>query len=1125
MAANTLKTIITADSQGFVKGARQAQQSVEKLGKESKKTAQNIKTISGAANAEKRIINELAYQYHKLTDEEKKAFGSDIKRQMDAHIAKLKEYKAVQADINNQVAGATSKFSAFGSTVGQVGSRLGLPIGNLTALLNPTTAAIAGVVALGAAFVATAKKTERFNSELNNLSARINIPKEELKIFGDEALSIGNKFAKSGEEIVKQFNFIAQQLPGIQNNKKGLFELTEAVNMLSIGMNTDLQTATNAVVTTMSKFNLAAAESTNVANALAEVSRGTGASLEYQAQVFEKVGSAANAVKIPYTDIAAATGVLSSTFSDAGQVGGALLAMINKLGKQKDEFNPAIVGMQQAVENLKNAHLSYADIASMVGPRAAQVVSVLIEQSDAFEELADKAKNTAAAEEMFGIKSEELGFIINKVKTMWSNFVVQIGESEGFKAIMGVIRDIITWIEELSGEIQAFFKNTEIGSGYADMWNMIREALKAILPIIGAVIKVFLVLQSTIQKVISFIIEAIIEWNTMVVEAFKYIYDYAVEIWNKLKDFVVDIWHKLVDPVVEFVNKVKELIGAVWNNVKTTFDAVFDKIVTVFQAVVRPIMNVVNKIIGFFKTLWENIKSIFNSIYEKISDTAVFRAIVKVYKWFKDKVTQLIKIVQDAWNSFLDAVGIGGGKSFKEVKDSSGDEPPSSTPVSTAAPTITEATGGGGGGNKGSSKKGSSKKTSGAQEPDKGTVEWYNKEIQKRQKMLQQEKHTDDEIKRINEEILDLTKKRDAEQQRLDGAKNTELKTIEDYDKKISELNDKLKKSNLSEEEQEKILRRIVALENTRNYLKKQQEHQKAVYELEARVSPDTFKKVKDIFGDRLPMYIDIFKDAKTDKEVQDIAKKYQNVLGQIIKLPELDKDKLQVNVKSPQEKKQELYDLGIQELNKLQGQYDIGLIDEDKFIEQFEFIKQYLESQGLIVEVTPELKSTKQFEQNLNDITDGVGNIGSALSSIGDMSDDPGAKVAGIIAQAIANIALGAGKAMAQAGTMGPWGWLAFGASIMAQMVAMISQVHSATGYASGGIIQGSTTMGDQILARVNAGEMILNQRQQSNLFNALDKGIDMDTSAPTVSTIKVKGSDLYIALKNYNKITGKTL
>jgi len=40
---------------------------------------------------------------------------------------------------------------------------------------------------------------------------------------------------------------------------------------------------------------------------------------------------------------------------------------------------------------------------------------------------------------------------------------------------------------------------------------------------------------------------------------------------------------------------------------------------------------------------------------------------------------------------------------------------------------------------------------------------------------------------------------------------------------------------------------------------------------------------------------------------------------------------------------------------------------------------------------------------------------------------------------------------------------------------------------FAQGGIVGGSSTSGDKVLARVNSGEMVLNKSQQSNLFNLL--------------------------------------
>ena len=78
---------------------------------------------------------------------------------------------------------------------------------------------------------------------------------------------------------------------------------------------------------------------------------------------------------------------------------------------------------------------------------------------------------------------------------------------------------------------------------------------------------------------------------------------------------------------------------------------------------------------------------------------------------------------------------------------------------------------------------------------------------------------------------------------------------------------------------------------------------------------------------------------------------------------------------------------------------------------------------------------------------------------------------------------------------------------------------------FAEGGIVGGSTTMGDSTLVRANRNEMILNTRQQSRLFKMIDHGQMYGNGEPQLSTVRIKGSDLYLALKNYGKITNKTL
>jgi hypothetical protein len=92
------------------------------------------------------------------------------------------------------------------------------------------------------------------------------------------------------------------------------------------------------------------------------------------------------------------------------------------------------------------------------------------------------------------------------------------------------------------------------------------------------------------------------------------------------------------------------------------------------------------------------------------------------------------------------------------------------------------------------------------------------------------------------------------------------------------------------------------------------------------------------------------------------------------------------------------------------------------------------------------------------------------------------------------------------------------------AGLIAVLALMSKLPKFAKGGIVGGGSTSGDNMLARVNSGEMILNGSQQKRLFNAIDKG-HLSGNDVTIRSIKVRGSDMYLALKNYMKQTGKTL
>lgn len=123
--------------------------------------------------------------------------------------------------------------------------------------------------------------------------------------------------------------------------------------------------------------------------------------------------------------------------------------------------------------------------------------------------------------------------------------------------------------------------------------------------------------------------------------------------------------------------------------------------------------------------------------------------------------------------------------------------------------------------------------------------------------------------------------------------------------------------------------------------------------------------------------------------------------------------------------------------------------------------------------------------KESWQDAARAISAAGGALAGI----QEPGIKVAAIVGQAIANIALGFATSTSQEGKKGFWWWLAAVAGGLGTMIGTIASIKSATSgsYASGGIIPGNSYSGDNLIANVNAGELILNKAQQRNVAAAL--------------------------------------
>lgn len=142
------------------------------------------------------------------------------------------------------------------------------------------------------------------------------------------------------------------------------------------------------------------------------------------------------------------------------------------------------------------------------------------------------------------------------------------------------------------------------------------------------------------------------------------------------------------------------------------------------------------------------------------------------------------------------------------------------------------------------------------------------------------------------------------------------------------------------------------------------------------------------------------------------------------------------------------------------------------------------IETIRTLTEITEQLKKAKQAEALIDKTTtqEKVLNASTGATAISSAAATEAAANTRTVAGNTAAAASGAAKSVAGIPVVGL-------AMAMAAVGAILALMSSLPKFAKGGIVTGGPTVGDKILARVNAGEMILNQGQQDTIYGLLNR------------------------------------
>lgn len=482
--------------------------------------------------------------------------------------SKSKVFGSATESLGGQLQGLSGKFEGLLSNLG--GSMEGLSGmfgGSVSEMLGSLTGLTGGFAALGAAAIGACayilKGFDDLKSEMNNFQAVTDVSDEEMKAFEQSARDLSNSTGVAEKSIIALQTSLVGINPQLSTNREALLKSTEAAILLGKAGRISSEEASTALSSILAQYNLAGTESVNVANAIAAGSKAGAIEIQGLGEVLQKAGTTMHSAGLDYAQsVALVEAVGDKWLNKESELGTHLQSTFSKLQSVKkgwEQFNPAIVGTTQALENMSRAQLKYSDLVELVGLQNAPLLQQLIDARGKYAELQKEVTGTTAAQDMAAKQTDTLSNSWEHVKTTWDNLMTSIANSQPMQELYSYIQYVCNSISEL----------ISWAGGLIDQWNQLMSGFDSSFTV-WDILKGYIQYNMALIKALG---EAFIVTCALIVKP-------LVDLWNLIKRFAADVWKRLSDfPLGRAVqNAVKEAwkwlqnlwqkIVAWWNNLK-----------------------------------------------------------------------------------------------------------------------------------------------------------------------------------------------------------------------------------------------------------------------------------------------------------------------------------------------------------------------------------------------------------------------------------------------------------------------------------------------------------------------------------------------------------------------------
>ena len=441
---------------------------------------QKLNSFSREINNSKRTVRDLTAAFEQLDDATKKSsIGQQMQKDLQSAIDRYKELEQIQNQVNknlgktpnNNLSGLNSSMSTLTEAADAFGSKFGVSIGSLKKFAGPAAIAITSASAVGSAMVTAEKHAIEFEDALSNLSAITGATGKDLDALKDRIIATGKETHTSFKTIADAYTVVGSKMPTLLQNQEGLDAVTRSVITLKKASRMSLEDATNSLTGIMNQMGASFFEADEYINVLAAGSKNGAGDIQYLATAFDQCGTAINTAGLSIQQGTALIETLAKKQPSASTAGVQLRNVLIKLTTASDEYNPKVVGLTTALQNLSKKTGDTSFMVKMFGAENMAAAIQLAKNITTVQNLTKAVTDTKEAHKQAAIQVDNVAGAWRGLKQDWDNFATAIMSNNGpiQSVLRGVIYDlsaIVDLMNKISGgktkkQIE-FDNNTEI---------------------------------------------------------------------------------------------------------------------------------------------------------------------------------------------------------------------------------------------------------------------------------------------------------------------------------------------------------------------------------------------------------------------------------------------------------------------------------------------------------------------------------------------------------------------------------------------------------------------------------------------------------------------------------------